>query len=346
MHPQRLKPDNFTPATRTPWGGRKILTRYKAALGLDVQHAVVGESWEVSVEPSFPSSTLQGTALSELIASDPVGWLGGAVAEAYGGASPLLVKLLDTADNLSVQVHPAPDDPALAPDESGKPESWIVLDAEPGAGIYLGFRDGVSAQQVRRCLETRGPLDELMNFVPAVPGDAFVIRAGTVHAIGAGVTMIEPQHVTPGRRGLTYRFWDWNRLYDEQGRLDMVGGKPRQLHVKRSLEVTAWDSPGGEAFVQSCRANGELLQSGSLEQWLVLRTPYFEAERWQGTGALEASTGDAMTALTCVAGEATVETPLGSVSLETGVSAVIPAAAASMSVTAKGAQIFVSRSCA
>ncbi len=371
MRPERLRPDNFTPPTRTPWGGRKILTRLKRDLRLDAD--VIGESWEVSVEPSFPSR-VEGTGqtLRDLIAADPVGWLGDSVAARYG-QSPLLVKLLDAADNLSVQVHPAPDDPALASDESGKPESWIVLDAEPGAGIYLGLREGVERRHVERCLDEGGALDELLNFVPAIPGEAWIIEAGTIHAIGGGVTVIEPQHVAPGRRGLTYRFWDWNRRYDAEGHLD-PGGVPRPLHVERSLAVTRWGGPRGDAFVESCRSRPVAIQAASrlsdpisairgagasaatigaatggadasgaaaigAARVRVVRTDWFEAERWSGDGPLRVL-ADTMIALTCVAGAVRVDTPLGALDLTCGHSGVVPAAAGHLDIRLHAAEVF------
>lgn len=340
-----LRPDNFTPPTRTPWGGERILSHFKPWLAS--AQTVVGESWEVSVEPSFPSRlAADGRLLSEVIAGDPEGWLGEAVAKRYKRQSPLLVKLLDTADNLSVQVHPAPGDPALASDESGKPESWIVLGAQPGAGIYLGLRQGVRRQDVAQMLSQEGPLYELLNFVPVRNGDVFVIGPGTVHAIGAGVTLVEPQHVEPGKRGLTYRFWDWNRRYDSAGRRD-PSGSPRQLHVARSLAVTCWDGPQGEDFVEACRSRPEvLMEEGGARRARLLRTSYFEAERWSGSGEFKAGTEGSMTALTCVAGRAVVRGPEVDVTLTMGHSAVIPARAGVLEVEARECDVFVSRSLA
>lgn len=339
MKPELLRPDNVTPAQRTPWGGRKIAERYKAGLGLDRLDDVVGESWEVSVEPSFPSRLIRSDEpLAQAIASAPVDWLGMEVAARHGGQTPLLVKLLDAADHLSVQVHPADADPALGPDESGKPESWLVLEAEPGAGIYLGFREGVSRNDVERCLEQQGPLDELLSFVPVEPGDVFVLSAGTVHAIGRGVTLVEPQFVRPGRRGITYRFWDWNRRYDEAGRLDPAG-RPRTLHVERSLAVTDWDGPRGDAFAASCRPAVAPLSGGSMERIRVVDWPWFVAERWRGSGRLEVPTIGTMAALTCVGGRAVVRAGSGEVGLPCGQSCVVPAAAGAIVVEGREAEL-------
>ncbi len=304
---------------------------------------MVGESWEISVEPSFPSAAMgDSTLLRDLISADPLGWLGSAVSQAYGGQTPLLVKLLDTADNLSVQVHPAMDDPALAEDESGKPESWIVLEARPGAGIYLGLREGVGRAEVEACLQARGPLDRLLNFVPCKPGDAFVIGAGTVHAIGAGITLLEPQHVAPGKRGLTYRFWDWNRLYDANG-VRSPNGQPRQLHVERSLAVTNFAATG-EAFVASCRAQSTPLSDGAVRHVRLLRSQWFEAESARGAGPLNVSLGGTMTGLTVLAGVVRIDTAGGTISVPRGQSAVVPARLGQIRLRLEDAHCIMTRS--
>ena len=321
-----MRPDNVTPPTRTPWGGRIIRERLKRGLSLPgAGDAVVGESWEVSVEPSFPSRFADDDGLlAQAIAADPVAWLGAAGAERYDGQTPLLVKLLDAADNLSVQVHPRADDPALAADESGKPEGWYVLAAAPGAGLYLGFEDGVERADVAACLRARGPLDEFMNFVPVAAGDGFVLPAGTAHAIGAGVTLVEPQLVHPGRRGLTYRLWDWNRRYDQHGRPSPTG-QARELHVTRSLAVNDWAGPRGRELLARCRQTPRLVERGPLSRTRVLSWSHFTTERWAGRGALDLDTGDELVALVCVAGAAEIASAAGTLTLSRGQSAVIPA---------------------
>ncbi len=342
--PTRLKADNFTPMVRTPWGGKRIRGVYKAGLDLPPGDAIVGESWEISVEPSFPSfASGSQTSLTDLLAEDPVGWLGEAVARRFGGQTPLLVKLLDAADHLSVQVHPEDGDPALGPDESGKPEAWIVLDADPGAGLYLGFREGVTREDVASCLAEGGAMDALMSFVPVQRGDAFVIAAGTPHAIGAGVSLVEPQFVAPGKRGLTYRFWDWNRRYDAAGQPDPAG-EPRALHVERSLAVTSWSLPRGDAFVALCRPEPKTLQQGSMTRVESIRWPWFVVEQWQGTGSLDVEAADTMLAVTCVGGTVQMEGKTGALTLRRGESGVVPAAAEGLRVTGTDALVFVTRS--
>lgn len=228
--------------------------------------SAVGESWELSLDPSFPSRDLDGELLADHIARDPEAWLGPGAPD-----SPLLVKLLDARDVLSVQVHPADGDPTLGPQESGKPEAWVVLAREPGAGLWLGLAEGVTRHDFATALDRFGRIDgeaaareigdrvaAMLNFVPVEPGDTFVIEAGTVHAIGPGLTLLEPQLVRPGKTGVTYRFWDWGRRYDAAGRLDPAGA-PRTLHRDRSLAVTAWDAPRGAAFVAHCRRHPRII---------------------------------------------------------------------------------------
>jgi hypothetical protein len=253
--PVVVRPDNFTPPERTPWGGRRIPERYKD--GLVEVDAPVGESWEISVEPDFPARIdgaasdqpgLEGRLLDAHFHEDPVGWLG----DDSDLGCALLVKLLDAATPLSVQIHPGDDDPSLGPGQSGKPESWWILDADPGAGLFLGLEDGVDERSMRRAVESGEDVSALLHFVEVAPGDFFLIEAGTPHAIGAGVTLVEPQRVRPGRRGVTYRYWDWNRTYDDQGRPDPQG-RPRALHLEEALACTRWDLPRGEALLERVR---------------------------------------------------------------------------------------------
>jgi mannose-6-phosphate isomerase len=339
--PVVLRADNFTPPSRTPWGGRRIVTRYKSGLGLASVHEVVGESWEISVEPSFPSRLAQGDELlGDVIGRAPRAWLGARDAAQFGDQTPLLVKLLDAADDLSVQVHPADDDAALGSRESGKPEAWVVLEADAGAGLYLGFRDGVGRAEVEACIAGGGALDQLMNFTPVATGDAFVIEAGTPHAIGRGLTLLEPQRVLPGRHGLTYRFWDWNRRYDAAGRLD-PRGSARELHLGRSLAVTRWDGPAGDAFVEACRARPQALAGGGLRHDRVVDWRWFSVERFQGSGSLELAGSERLLAVVCVAGTLRLEGASGVLTLRGGESGVVPAAAAALRVDGSDVLAFI-----
>lgn len=321
----RVRPGNFTPQTRTPWGGHAIVRSLKAGLNLDVDPATrVGESWEVSVEPSFPSVLDSGESLAVAIASNPGAWLGPAVVREFSGC-PLLVKLIDAADDLSVQVHPPEAHRILAEGESGKTEAWIVLGAERGARIYLGFRDGVDEARVRSCLETSGDMSELMNAVEVRPGEVYLLRPGLAHALGAGTTVLEPQRVWPGRKSITYRFWDWNRRYDDQGRVD-ANGKARPLHIREALEVTDWSGPRGAVLVEQCRREPQVIdESAGLRRVRLLDEPELWTERWTGTGTAPLPAVGTLMAVLCLDGTIELASEGEPVRLVKGETAVVPA---------------------
>lgn len=261
-------PDNFTPPTRTPWGGTKILGTYKQDVSIrpEKQYPVVGESWEISADPAFPCQfrfeSEQESFLVDLIQLldlFPAPILGKKVAAKFDGQNPILAKILDAADNLSVQVHPSDDYEGLSPDESGKPESWYILEAEPGCGLYFGLKGKISQNDLRQAIEQRKDVSQYLNFVEAHTGDFFVIDAGTIHAIGGGVTLIEPQKIAPKKSGKTYRLWDWNRRYDQKGHLSPEG-TPRDLHIEDSFKVIDFDAPRGDAFIHHIRPECQVVQ--------------------------------------------------------------------------------------
>lgn len=339
--PLRLRADNLTPPRRTPWGGRRIAERYKRHLRLPA--GPIGEAWEISVEPSFPSRIeSDGLSLAEVVAQAPVAWLGAALARRHGDQLPLLVKLIDAADNLSVQVHPDPDDPFLAEGESGKPEAWIILEADPGAVIYLGFREGVRREEVEAALDAGAAIETLLHRTPVAAGDVFVIEAGVVHALGAGVTLVEPQHVLPGRRAVTYRLWDWDRRYDAAGRPD-PGGAPRALHRQQALDVIRWREPQGAALEAAARRQPRLIEGRALRRLALVETAWFAAERWLGTGRMRVEL-DTLLGLTCVGGTLRVAGPTGELTLRCGESAALPAALGWIEVEALDADVIACRS--
>lgn len=246
--PVLLSGDVYTSAARTPWGGTRLVKHF-AKRAIEPTTLRIGESWELSLGPELPSRTASGESLAALIERDRDDWLGASGDRAAG----LLVKLLDTDEPLSLQIHPRDDDADLARDESGKPEAWYVVRAEPDAWIAFGWRDGIGPADVRRALDRGdGSLAQMLQRVTVQPGDSFVVDAGTPHAIGPGVTLVEPQYVARGKRGVTYRYWDWERRYDDRGALDPAG-RPRALHVEEALRVTDWDASGSDLLARSFR---------------------------------------------------------------------------------------------
>jgi mannose-6-phosphate isomerase len=256
--PLLLESDNFTPLLRTPWAGRKIYPLYKKHLlheSDQIEDLKIGESWEFSCDPAFPSK-LKGMELTiaDLVAKYPEQILSPELcARSINPQCEILVKLLDADQPLSLQIHPSDDNADLKNNECGKPESWYVLHAEQGAGIYLGFSEPLTKKELKRAIENGDDVEKKLQFVEARPGDYFEIAPGVPHAIGPGVTLLEPQRILFGQTGKTYRFWDWDRKYDDSGHLDMESGSARELHLEQALKISDPENQVGHEFVQSLR---------------------------------------------------------------------------------------------
>ena len=207
-----------------PWGGR-ALERF--ALALPPANPI-GEAVCTAPEATVADGPTAGRTLGELVAADPAALLGERGMAATGGKPlfPLLVKLIDAAENLSIQVHP--DDDATGRDGGrlGKTEAWHVLAAEPGAAIYLGLHPDVEPDDfATKCGGSGVETVACLRRLPTVPGTTVLIPAGTTHAIGNGVLVYEVQQPSD----VTYRLNDW-------GRLDATGN-PRELHLDQGFGV-------------------------------------------------------------------------------------------------------------
>ena len=209
------------------WGG----TRLRATLRKPIPpERTVGEAWLLSDHEEFESRVIagphQGRTLQDLLALDEAALLGTRARRTIHGRFPLLLKLLDSAQALSVQVHPNDADAArLGEKDVGKTEMWQVLEAEPGAELICGLQPDVTRDDVAHAIAA-GTLEERLVRFPSPPGTTAFIPAGTVHAIGGGILLAEIQQ----NSNITYRLYDWNRV-DENG-------APRALHIEKGLEVT------------------------------------------------------------------------------------------------------------
>jgi mannose-6-phosphate isomerase len=273
--PLLLRPDNFTPLQRTPWAGRRIGEFYKSKVCPSATNSLVGESWEFSCDPDFPSKLIDGTLLVELISEFPEAMLGKSWNPANGTPTcEILVKLINAADPLSLQIHPSDDDEFLKPGECGKPESWFVLDREPGAGLYLGFNQRLTRAELRDIISSGDRAKDVLQFVPVEPGDYFEIEPGVPHAIGPGVTLLEPQRIVFGKSGKTYRFWDWGRTYDKEGRVS-ASGKPRELHLEAALRLVTPETQFGEVYVDRLRRRPQTQNFGKTRVQSYPANPYY-----------------------------------------------------------------------
>ncbi|TAL05291.1 MAG: mannose-6-phosphate isomerase [Verrucomicrobia bacterium] len=202
------------------WGGRELARLYGKNLPAN---APIGESWEISDRPGDASvianGPLAGKSLRWLMQTHRAELLGDA--KPLGEHFPLLIKLLDAREKLSLQVHP----PAHKAKELGgdpKTEMWFIADAVPGAELYVGLKRGVTRADFERKIQD-GSVADCFHRVPVKAGDTMFLPSGRVHAIGAGLVIFEIQQ----NSDTTYRVFDWNRIG--------LDGQPRELHVPQSL---------------------------------------------------------------------------------------------------------------
>lgn len=213
MHPA------FRGGSLTPWGGEKLLRDYDKP----IRDIPTGESLEISCIPTLESTDDSGMRLSDLIRR-----FGKQFAGKYAmGAFPLLLKLIDAKQSLSVQVHP---DNAYAKAHErgklGKTEAWLILDAPEDGELVYGIQPGTTLEELKAACEQGAAVEPLLRRVKVKPGDVCYIPAGCVHAIGAGILLYEIQQSSD----VTYRFYDWDRVDAK--------GKRRELHLEKALDVT------------------------------------------------------------------------------------------------------------
>lgn len=204
------------------WGGTRLREKYNKVSTADK----LAESWELSCHPAGPSVIANGPAkgetLEQYLEKNGMELLGTKGKDCQN--FPIMIKLIDAKDNLSVQVHP--DDAYALKNEGelGKTEMWYVIDAEPGAELLYGVEKEITRQELADSLKN-GTITEICHHAPVKKGDVFFIPAGTIHAIGKGILLAEVQE----NSNTTYRLYDYGRLGND--------GKPRQLHVQQGTEV-------------------------------------------------------------------------------------------------------------
>ena len=215
----------------TVWGGRSLGTYYNKALPPDVP---IGESWEVSaykgMESIVADGPLAGQNLADLVAIYGADLLGQRVIQRYGTEFPLLIKLLDARDDLSIQVHP--DDTYTRAENLGtygKTEAWYILKSDQGR-VACGLKHGVDKHSLELSIR-ENRLQDTVQFFDVQEGDVIFVPPGTVHALCQNVMIYEVQQSSD----LTFRIYDYNRPGTD--------GKPRELHIDRALDVIAFDAP-------------------------------------------------------------------------------------------------------
>ena len=224
MQPLKLKPafkDNI-------WGGTRLKTDY----GMQSDLERLAEAWVLSCHKDGPS-TVEGGEYAGLTLPEAIEKMGKACLGTKGSAFaffPILIKLIDARDNLSIQVHPSDDYALKVEHEFGKTEMWYVVDCDPGAYLYYGFNRVIDKEEFARRIADN-TLPEVLNKVEVHKGDCFFIASGTIHAIGGGILIAEIQQ----NSNTTYRVYDYGRLGAD--------GKPRELHIEKAEAVTTLTPP-------------------------------------------------------------------------------------------------------
>ena len=269
------------------WGGNRLREEYGKQLDSDR----IAESWELSCHKDGQSvitgGEFDGKTLSDYIAEKGKGVLG----KNCGRFEyfPVLIKLIDAKDNLSVQVHPSNEYALRVEGEYGKTEMWYIVDCDPGAELLYGFKHEISKEEFAERI-ANNTLLEVTNNVPVHKGDVFFIESGTLHAIGKGILIAEIQQ----NSNTTYRVFDYGRLGAD--------GKPRALHVEKALDVARLCPPERPAGPM-----GKPEQNGDCTSTLLAKCGYFTARLLDVAGSAPlCADGESFHSLLCLSGSGAV----------------------------------------
>ncbi len=260
------------------WGGKKL----GALFGRDNGGKKMSESWEASVHPDGLSLCEGGGTFADWLQAHA-----GAV-DGAGSRFPVLIKYIDAAQNLSVQVHPDDAFARREENDNGKTEMWYVVQADEGAGIYCGFRRDTQKEEFLRRVAD-GTVEELLNFIPVQAGDCYLIKAGTVHAIGAGCVICEVQQSS----NVTYRVYDYGRVGAD--------GKPRALHVEKAVKVINFSAFQDETGVGAPQPAAY----GSVRR--LTSCKYFSCRELSLNGTFEGKNEQSFTVLNVLSGTGTAD---------------------------------------
>lgn len=312
-----LRPIRLLPAFKDYlWGG----TRLKTEFGMDSALDRVAEAWVLSCHPDGPSVVASGECAGMTLGQ----YLERAGDAALGtrgvrfGRFPVLIKLIDARERLSIQVHPDDAYARRVEGESGKTELWYVMDCSEGASLVYGFAREVTREEFSRRIGNN-TLSEVVNIVPVHRGDVFLIEAGTLHAIGGGILIAEIQQ----NSNCTYRVYDYGRLGAD--------GAPRPLHIDKALDVTRREPAGPH----DRRENPERLPDCT--QTVLTRCDSFTVTELELDGTAERFAGaESFQALLCIEGEAQLHDGSASIRLDRGGCVFIPAGCGAYTLSGRG----------
>ena len=274
------------------WGGKRL----HDVFGFELPSDKIGENWAISAHPhgvsTIENGPFKGQTLDQLW-KEHKELFGHPTGEVF----PLLVKILDAEDELSVQVHPDDAYAKIHEGELGKTECWYVIDAQPGAEIIYGHH-AKTKEQFAKMIEEK-EWKQLFTHVPVKKGDFFYVPSGTIHAIGKGILILETQQSSD----TTYRVYDYDRKDDN--------GNKRELHIQQSIDVTNIPSHNPELSVKEER-------QGTSSIITYLQTDFFNVYEWQVEGSLKCKKQAPYTLATVIDGfaklvvnEKTYDMPMG-----------------------------------
>lgn len=291
------------------WGGCNL-----KKFGKSFPDGNIAESWEISCHPKGVSVVCNGEyaniSLMDLIANYHQEVLGRAFSKEYLKRFPLLVKLIDANDKLSVQVHPGNDYAQLYENgELGKSEMWYILEAKPGATLIYDLLPDINREIFEEAIH-KGKVESCLKRLPVFPGDIIYIPSGTIHSIGAGITIVEIQQ----NSDITYRVYDYDRIDNN--------GTKRPLHIEKALDVIDFNTNGCLG-----KTEGLAVRLGMIsEKKYLVANPYFAVELYTIKGMVkEATNGNKFNIFIGIEGTGEIIYQRGSVPISRGESVLIPA---------------------
>lgn len=299
------------------WGGTKLREQFGKVSNLDR----LAESWELSCHKDGQSiianGEYKGRTLSDYLADNK---------DALGKNCekfeyfPVLIKLIDARDNLSVQVHPDNDYAQRVEGEYGKTEMWYIVDCDENASLIYGFKENISKEDFRRAIEENTLLDKV-NTVPVKKGDVFFIKSGTLHAIGKGILIAEIQQ----NSNTTYRVYDYGRIGAD--------GNPRELHIEKALDVTDLKPAKPYKLQKPLELDGRTVQ-------LLADCDYFTVSRQDVREKTKITVSEnSFCHILVIDGEASLSAEDGELSLKKGSSIFIPAGSGEYIINGKCSMI-------
>jgi len=271
------------------WGGTKIRTVY----GKKCDYDVIAESWELSAHPDGQSRIAEGrykgmlfNEYLNIIGKESLGWKCQAQ-----DRFPILIKFIDAKQALSIQIHPDDEYALENENEYGKNEMWYVIDSEPGSYLYCGLSQDATKEEIEERI-ANNTITEILNKIEVKPGDVVMVKAGTIHAIGAGIFICEIQQ----NSNSTYRMYD----YDRRDKF----GNPRELHVQKALDVVDYHK-----YIKDNKTEIVIARNEHYTEKRLVQCKYFEVFKYDVNDEAKVSMDEAsFVSVVFIEGEGTIET--------------------------------------